>query len=115
MPNIDNLVAVAKRIAKAQGLLATITYEAYTGRDDNGDPEYDVYNPLTMDVVLAHGIRFVGQGAEQQMSTQQITILQPLTVNINDRFTLPDGSQPKALNVRAPEIESGRPLTEVWF
>ena len=114
--NIDALVATAKRIALSLGVLGTVTYEAFTGFDSaTGDPTYDTYNPLTLDVVFAHGTRWIGNATEQQKSTVQLTILQPMTIDDNDRFTFADGTQPKVLNVRAPEIASGRPLTEVWF
>ena len=111
--NVNSLVEAAKKTAKSLGLLATVTHEAYTGRDENGDPEYAA--ATSHDAVMSHGSKWMGRAPDGQESTVQITILEPMTIDKRDRFTLPDGTQPQIMNVKAPQIASGRPITEVWF
>ena len=112
--NIPKLVASVKKITRSLGLLVAVSYEPYTGDDEFGNSEYG--SKVTLSVAMEYKNRFTASSElGGQMSTHNLTILEPMGINVKDRFTLPDGSTPQIMSTEGPMLTSGIPVTRVYF
>jgi hypothetical protein len=112
--NIASLVAAAKSVFDGAGLLVSVTHAAYSGENSYGQATFAT--AVTRKVALQDRVRHLSSNdLGSQMSTCSITILDAVTVDVKDRFTLPDGRTPAIMSIEGVLLSDGRPATMVYF
>jgi hypothetical protein len=109
---------VALAYSYTASLQTTITIERWGGQDNLGTPLYGAPTAIRALVEAATRLVKASDGREVMASTK-LTILQPITLSVLDRVTLPDGRRPPLLTVQGlvdpGAAVPGQPyLTEAW-
>jgi hypothetical protein len=103
-------------------LQVTVQHEAVQFNDDgtvledgHGNPTFD--DAVDISVLLESEFRLIRTEAGQEaMSMAKLTILEPMSVHVRDRFTLPDGRSGPILRIKGLNAGSAVPaLTELWL
>jgi hypothetical protein len=109
---------VALANAQTATLQVPIGIERWGGQDALGAP---LYGPLTPVRALVEAKTRVVRATDgrEVLATTKLTILQPITLSVLDRITLPDGRQPPLISVEGlvdpGAAVPGQPyLTEAW-
>src|SRR6185436_8554371 len=93
----------------------TVTYEAMTGRDGQSKPTYGTAVSYRARVVYKY-IRTSNRASGQDaVGTGEVWLAGILYPNIDDRITLPDGSQPIIVNWNVFTDETGPHHTVIIF
>lgn len=112
--SINNLVATAKAIVNKLGLLIEVTHEPFTSADEYGNRQYGARSTLNVSVEYRNPF-LTSEDLRSQAPTPTITILEPITIQMQDRFTFPDGSTPQISSVEGVLLPTGVPVTRVSF
>ncbi|MBW2561268.1 MAG: hypothetical protein JRE40_10505 [Deltaproteobacteria bacterium] len=84
----------------------TVTIEPFTGVNVNGEPQYGA--AVQYSAFVQRRTRLVRDRAGQEVvSTAQVYLDGSVDVGIQDRITLPDGSQPVILSIEVLPDETG--------
>lgn len=112
----DRVRAAVARVKTATlSLLVTVTHEAFASRDGDGTPTYSsgVSRKAFMERKDARVAWRVGM---ETVPSHMITFLETVTVTMNDRITLPDGSAPPIIEVTGVrDPDGGNYFTQVIF
>jgi hypothetical protein len=111
---VNSLVGTANRITAS--LQATVGHEAYSGTlTRDGQPNFATSVSRTAIVEKKqHQVR--AQDGTIRLSETRLVFLVPLTVDVRDRFTLPDGMKPAILSLGGPLGSDGKAfVTEIYF
>lgn len=98
----DQVAHAAKLV---DSLMVTVRHEVVISRDKYAKASYAA--PVNRKAVLTIGNKKVVDktGAELQ-SRSQLLFLESVTINLGDRLTLPDGTQPPIMDVKYPPTDS---------
>jgi hypothetical protein len=111
---INELVAVANDITTS--LQAQILHQAFKNYSRDGQP---VWSPIVVKraaIVEKRQDQVRALDGTQKVSHTRLTFLVPVSIDPRDKLTLPDGSAPAILAVKAPLGSDGKAfVTEVWF
>lgn len=90
-------------------LTETVIHEAYTGvQDSYGTPTYAP--PVTLPArVEPSPQRIATQAGEERLSRARVFLDGNVQIDLRDRITLPDGTQPAILTAMVLNDEYGRP------
>lgn len=119
--NLNSLVATAKNIVNNLGFLIEVTHEPFTSADAYGNSQYGtkatlkVMSEYRKSFISAAGTAFGLQSAGGQALAPTITVMEPITIQMQDRFTFPDGSTPQISSVEGVLLSTGVPVTRVSF
>ena len=109
---LSDLITAGKAIADkaTAGMQATVTHRTVASKDGYGKPTYAVGVAAQAIVLLAP--RFLGPSATDGaviVADATLTILRPLTVTMEDAFTLPSGETLRVLRSTALLDPAGAP------
>jgi hypothetical protein len=120
MANYADTIRAGVLLAHAEtaSLQVLVSIERWGGQDALGQPLYGPITPVRALVEATTRLVRTSDGREVPASTK-LTILQPITLSVLDRITLPDGRQPPLLTVAGlvdpGATVPGQPyLTEAW-
>jgi len=84
----------------------TVTIEPFTGVNTYGEPQYG--DPVQYSAFVQHKTKLVRDRTGQEVvSTAQVYLDGSVDVGIQDRITLPEGSQPVILSIEVLPDETG--------
>lgn len=102
-----------------QSLQATVTHRAVVSRDAYNKPTYDNAGAGTSRTcLLEYQTRSIRQvDGTEKLSIAKLTFPRPLTIGLDDKMTLPDGTSCLVIGVSglADPDTTGRFVTEVWL
>lgn len=85
-------------------LAATVTHEPYSHQNADAEDQYGA--SVSREGVIALETKAINLGDRVVLSTARITFVEPVAVNLRDRFTLPDGTTAPCIAVRGV-VDSG--------
>lgn len=107
--------AVATVKSTIGDLLVTVTHEPFLSRNGDGLPTYDTAVEYQA-FMERKDERLAWRIGSEHVPSHMVTFLENVTVTMNDRITLPDGSAPKILDVRGvQDPNGGQYYTQVIF
>ncbi len=107
-------VAIADRATAS--IQAKVTVEAYTGVDDNSQPQYGtgvVVDGIVEDVSIV----IKRAGGEDAVAVAKMLVPRSLAINVLDRVTMPDGRITYVIATKGPtDPKTSKPyLRDVWL
>ena len=93
----------------------TVTIYAYSGFDAYANPTWSTTGTTYGSIVVQEVKSIRDKAGVDKVSNTQIYLSGSVSVSIEDKITLPDGTQPLILGVQAyPYFEGTNTLTEVF-
>ena len=111
---VRSALATAKSVTA--DLQATVTHEAYVSQDAYAQPTYS--DGVERQAIVTYRTRLVRNAAgEEVMARASIAFVEPVSIDMRDRFTLPDGTTGPIVSMTGvADSTSGVPYApKVWI